>query len=93
MSRDIMKKIYIYRDSHLPEKGWLQSCYNCCQITQHTVNFKTIKQSNTNWEFNAYVCKSCQRFLYDKKNLKDYILFTKECNSYIKDHYYYLFIS
>ena len=94
MSGNIIKKIYIYRDSHLPEKGWLQSCYRCYQITHHTANFKTIKKENTkysHWEFHTFVCKTCQNHLYEKKNLPEYISFTKECNSYIKEHYFYLF--
>ena len=26
------KKIYIYRESDLPEKGWIHSCFNCYHI-------------------------------------------------------------
>lgn len=92
----IMKKIYIYRDSHLPERGWMQSCYNCCLITSHVITFKTIKKENgkyKNWEFYVYLCKHCQNHLYQKENLTKYIDFTKDCNHYIKQNYYYLFTS
>lgn len=91
-----MKKIYIYRDSHLPEKGWLQSCYNCCLITCHNITFKTIKKKSgyyKHWEFNVFLCKHCQNNLYGKENLSKYIEFTKDCNNYIKDNYEHLFTS
>lgn len=93
---NIMKKIYIYRDSHLPEKGWLHSCYNCCGITSRFITFKTIKKDNCcykHWEFYVYVCNKCQKELYKKKNLTKYIEFTKDCNEYIKYNYYHLFTS
>ena len=28
-----LKRIYIYRESHLPENGWLQACFRCKAIT------------------------------------------------------------
>ena len=28
------KTIEIYRDSHLPSKGWIQSCFNCYTLTK-----------------------------------------------------------
>ena len=49
-----IKKIYIYRDSHLPEEGWLQSCFNCYQITSKLILFKKYKTNKNNviiyWE-------------------------------------------
>lgn len=91
-----MKKIYIYRDSHLPEKGWLQACYHCCQISSQIITFKTLKKSTCkykHWEFHVYLCKHCQNKLYKKQNLIEYIDFVKECNEYIKTNYHYLFTS
>jgi len=38
----IIKNVYLYRDSHLPEQGWLQSCFRCYTITSRLYSFKTI---------------------------------------------------
>ena len=96
MSRKILKKIYIYRESHLPEKGWLQSCYHCCGITVHYKLIKIIKLKDhiyNHWEFNVFLCKKCQKFLYEKKNILECIKFNKKCNDYIKYNYPFLFSS
>ena len=38
-----VKRIYIYRDSHLPEIGWLQSCFKCETITGRYFLFHTFR--------------------------------------------------
>tara|TARA_B100000900_G_scaffold411746_1_gene432060 strand:+ start:578 stop:997 length:420 start_codon:yes stop_codon:yes gene_type:complete len=101
-----VKIIYIYRDSHLPYNGWLQSCFNCYIITSKTITFKTIHnkgylQKNyrfrySYWEFKVFLCGKCRRKLEDKKNcenIKEYTKFNSICNRYIKNHYGYLFTS
>ena len=35
-----VKMIEIFRDSHLPEKGWIQSCFNCYIFTERNILFK-----------------------------------------------------
>ena len=101
-----VKIIYIYRDSHLPYNGWLQSCFNCYRITSKLITFKTIHnkgylQKNyrfrySYWEFKVFLCGKCRRRLEDKKNcenIKEYTKFNSTCNKYITKHYNYLFTS
>ena len=39
----IIKHIYIFKETHLPERGWLQGCYVCSQITSRNITFKSIE--------------------------------------------------
>lgn len=104
--KKIVKIIYLYRDSHLPCNGWLQSCFNCYTITSKTITFKTIHNKGyfkkrfvyeyDYWEFKVFLCGKCRRKLEDKKdckNIKEYTKFNSTCNRYIKNHYNYLFTS
>ena len=99
-----VKIIYIYRESHLPYNGWLQSCFNCYRITSKLITFKTIhnkgylkknfRYNYSYWEFKVFLCGNCRRKLENKKNccnIKDYTKFNSICNRYIKNHYNYLF--
>jgi hypothetical protein len=83
-----IKQIYIYRDSHLPEEGWLQSCFQCYQITSKTCLFKTYKtkkkNSKTYWEIYIHVCNKCNNHL---KNDENYYDFLNKYNNYMNIHY------
>ena len=46
-----IKRIYIYRESHLPEEGWLQACFRCKEITGKYFLFKTFHKDNDLYEF------------------------------------------
>lgn len=86
-----VKRIYIYRDSHLPEIGWLQSCFKCEAITGRYFLFHTFRYKETLYEFYVHTCGTCTRCF--KKNPQDYIKFSNTCNKYIKTNYHYLFTS
>ena len=70
MGSKITKEIYLYRprtDCNLPKKGWLQSCYNCDQITSHTIFLcKLHEKRRKKYLCYSYLCKSCKK-LYEKK--------------------------
>ena len=86
-----IKRIYIYNDSHLPEDGWIQSCFICNELTSKTVLFKTFNKNNTLYEFIVYTCKKCK-----KKHSKlsfEWLEFNDTCNSYINDNFKHLFTS
>lgn len=83
-----MKKITtidICRKSHLPEKGWLQACFNCYSITGKTLEYSTIRKFNNIFNVNVYLCPSCKRKF--QNNIFEYHVFTIECNNYIKRNY------
>ena len=56
-----IKNVYLYRDSHLPEEGWLQSCFRCYSITGKLFFFKTIENKKKIYQFKIYMCPSCQK--------------------------------
>ena len=96
--RKLVKQIFLYRDSHLPKKGWIQSCMHCYLHTERTILFHTIHQKkdyyNKFWEFHAHLCNPCKKKLLQKKNSKnieEYLKFQKKCYAYMKNLYPYLF--
>ena len=97
-SKKKIKQIFIYRDSHLPEKGWLQSCFDCYIITSKMKLFDMYKIHNilgtTINEFYIYMCPKCYRQLYLDK--KKYNVFFNDYKKYIYKNYpqiYYLIIN
>jgi len=88
MNKKIVKSISIYRDSKLPENGWMQSCFNCYIFTAKNILFKTHVNKNTTHEFFVYLCPLCQREFKKKNNEKSYIIFQNKCNDYIAFNYY-----
>ena len=82
------KKIYIYLKSHLPENGWLQSCFNCEQITSKCLLYETFHKNNEKYEFNVYVCGHCIRDF--EKEVKLYNILCAKCNEYIDENFSFL---
>lgn len=83
-----IKQIHIYRESHLPEKGWLQSCFQCYEITSKIKLFDIYKTDNNRiayWELYIYMCPKCKREL--KYNKKKYKLFFNSYKKYIFENY------
>lgn len=89
MSSKKIKQIYIYRDSHLPEKGWLQACFDCYIITSKLKLFDIYKLHNgfgtTISEFYIYMCPKCNREIHIDK--KRYNIFFNNYKKYIYINY------
>lgn len=94
--RKIIKEIYIYRESHLPENGWIQKCFNCESLTSKNILFKMLTEKKgcyiKYWEFNVHLCYVCKRNLYSNKseNIKKFLKFSQKCNDYIVEEYPFL---
>ena len=56
-----IKRIYIYRESHLPEEGWLQACFRCKEITGKYFLFQTFHKDNDLYEFYIHACSKCKK--------------------------------
>jgi len=80
-----VKLIEIFRDSHLPEKGWIQSCFNCYTITSQTFLYKVVKNHDYIYKFQIYNCYDCKNKM--KGNPLYYLKFSKACKKYIKQKY------
>ena len=94
MSKKRIKQIYIYRDSHLPSQGWLQSCFHCYSITSHNKLFDIYNTNKNNivlWEIYIYLCPKCKRLLNNDK--LEYKTFNKEYEKYLFKNYQNLYKS
>ena len=84
-------EIFIYRDSHLPEEGWLQSCFKCKEITGKYFLFQTFYKEKDVYEFYIHTCSKCKK-KFDNYPLV-YVNFGDKCNKYIRKHFAFLFTS
>jgi len=80
----IIKKLYIYEETHLPAIGWLQGCITCGTITSHmrlftVVNNDILKKTN---EIYSYLCPKCKRKL---SNVEFNIKYNLLCNKVIEE--------
>ena len=82
MSR--IKKIYVYEESHLPRRGWLQGCIMCAITTSKLVLFDTIlnKKKQITYEIYTYICPNCLKDLSNEKSLKKY---NETVNNFLED--------
>ena len=85
----LIKKVYIYQDSHLPDYGWFQGCFRCKTITAKYILFKTFNKNKKLYEFYIYTCPNCSRLL--KNNSLMTIHFNDCCDEYLNINYDYLF--
>jgi hypothetical protein len=84
-----LKRIYIYRESHLPENGWLQACFRCKSITGKYILFETFYHNNYLYEFYIHICGHCNQHF--ERNKTSYLTFASDCSTYIRDNYPQLF--
>jgi|SaaInlV_150m_DNA_3_1039698.scaffolds.fasta_scaffold72266_2 RNase P subunit RPR2 len=85
----ILKEIHVCRESHLPEDGWFQACFNCYSITSKTFVFSVITRKNKIHEFHVYLCPHCAKIM--RTDILSYIRFSVICNKYIRKNYTELF--
>ena len=78
------RRIYIYKDTNMPDRGWLQGCFICYQITGRLLTHDTKETANNITEYVVFVCPECKKQLENKPALKsDY---NEKCMEYIKIH-------
>jgi hypothetical protein len=77
----ILRKIYIFSDTHLPENGWLQGCYECGGITSRTILYKTKYRYKKKYKFIMHLCPRCKRQL--EKNSQQNNKLINRCNIFI----------
>ena len=73
------KRMYIYKETHLPKEGWLQGCFLChiitgnCEIFSRYYNYENKKLI----EFVVYLCHRCKNLILKDKEIK------KEYDTYV----------
>ena len=80
----ILRQIYLFRESHLPEKGWLQACYECETITSKTINYKSISKNKKTYKFIIHICNSCKESL--KADAEKNTKFINRCDKFIDEY-------
>ena len=78
------RRIYIYKDTGMPERGWVQGCFICYQKTARLLTFDTKENSKTITEYVVYVCPNCKKELQEKEDLKEE--YDIKCKEYIDIH-------
>ena len=80
-----IRKVYLYEETHLPQKGWLQGCMICGVITSNLLLFKTKfdEKKEMKYEIYTYICPSCKKTLKNKEALKHY---TETSNKMLNDN-------
>ena len=66
-----IRKVYLYEETHLPQKGWMQGCMVCGIITSRLLLFDTKydTKNKKKYEIYTYICPKCQKKLDDKEIL------------------------
>ena len=82
-----IRRIYLYRDSEMPEKGWLQSCFLCYAFTSRLDDFKK-ESCNRGCILNQYLVFICKDCAVKIKNKEIYNKYEKKCEDYIKNIVY-----
>ena len=69
-----IRKVYLYEETHLPQKGWLQGCMVCGIITSRLLLFDTKydTKNKKKYEIYTYICPKCQKKLDEKEILDKY---------------------
>lgn len=69
-----IRKVYLYEETHLPQKGWMQGCMVCGIITSRLLLFDTKydTKNKKKYEIYTYICPKCQKKLDDKEILDKY---------------------
>ncbi len=75
------RRIYIYKDTKMPECGWLQGCFICYQITGRLIVYNTVERGNIITEYDVFVCPLCKKNIQEKESLK--IEYNNKCQEYI----------
>mgnify|MGYP001327389323 CR=1 FL=1 len=80
----ILRNVYLFYDTHLPEKGWLQGCYHCDSITSRTINYKNVNYNDKTIKFIVYICNTCKKKL--KTDTEKNFIFSNKCDVYISEY-------
>lgn len=75
------RRIYIYKESHLPSEGWLQGCFGCLCITGDCQVFT----HQDNQEYVVYLCGRCVDLIKEDEKLRE--LYDRKVREYIATHF------
>ena len=74
------KVIYLYKETHLPEGGWLQGCFICNTITSNTEDFKPVIEEKKT-RYIVHICPPCLKKKNSSIELKE--IYCYQLNQYL----------
>ena len=78
------RRMYIYKDTHLPAVGWLHGCFLCCTITGNCETFSRKHTTDMVMEHVVYLCPNCKKLIKKSRTImKEY---KNKVNDYINLH-------
>jgi hypothetical protein len=80
----ILKNVYLFHETHLPEEGWFQGCYKCEMITSKTICYKNIHVYDKTIKFVVYICNKCTKLF--KNDTEKNFIFSSKCNNFISEY-------
>ena len=78
------KKVYFHEETHLPEEGWLQGCFECNEITSSVMEYKIVTRGRMVYEFIFYLCRRCKKQLAADEEANR--TFTSRCEIIVNDY-------
>ena len=78
------RRMYIYKESHLPAEGWLQGCFVCYAITGQCDVFSKKSSHRVVTEHVVYLCPHCKKMVERNEELKKE--YEMKVNEYIELH-------
>lgn len=75
------RRIYLYRDSDMPQQGWQQACFMCYSITARLLDYKTVETYSKRSNYVVYMCGYCQKQLQIKP--EKHTRYVMRCEDYI----------
>ena len=76
------RRMYIFKETHLPTEGWLHGCFVCHVVTGNCEIFNKREDDTQIVERVVFVCRSCCRLLADDHGLREN--FNKKVSNYIR---------
>ena len=65
------RRMYIYKETHLPTEGWLQGCFVCYSITGNCEVFNKSETVSHITERVVFLCTRCCRIIAGDDTLKN----------------------
>ena len=69
----LLRQMEIFKDTNLPEDGWIQGCFICYGPTGRLVEAGQNENKNENYitEYLVYLCHSCKDFINRSQPIRE----------------------
>ena len=78
------RRMYIYKETHLPSVGWLHGCFVCYTITGICEVFSKKETRKRMIEHVVYICPNCKKLIQENNKVRQE--YKTKVNEYIHLH-------